>query len=241
MDFVDHPRQADVNVGKNKIYFKDNLDIYCSNLQAIDTYSNIYREINSEIVNIDLMLDVGNGGIFDYDTALVNNIVAVDLFFDELPDKIYTKKRNVSWKNGSALDLPENNDKYDAVLMVMLLHHLVGNSVSESIKNIHLAIHEAHRVLKPGGKLIVVESCIPRWFFAFEKLVFPIAEKVLNKAAAHPVTIQYPADFVRNIIESRFNCVLVRNVSLGKWVIHFGLRWPTSLTPIEVFVFTAYK
>ena len=36
----------------------------------------------------------------------------------------------------------------------------------DSITNIRRAIAEAARVLEPGGRLVVAESCVPRWFYA---------------------------------------------------------------------------
>ena len=41
-------------------------------------------EVNAAIAGTQRLLDVGNGGVFDYDTQLVPEIVGVDLFLDEL-------------------------------------------------------------------------------------------------------------------------------------------------------------
>ena len=86
----------------NKAYFSSNLDDYNKNILEIDTYKNTKIEIDQEILNIDKMLDLGNGGVFDYSTDLVNKIVAVDLFLDEceieVPENVIMRKvMHLTW------------------------------------------------------------------------------------------------------------------------------------------------
>jgi hypothetical protein len=81
---------------------------------TIDSYLLIREALDREIAGIDSMLDVGNGGVFEYDTSAVGSIVAVDLFLDQLPESHFPP--NVTPRGGSALDLHEPEDHYDAVL-----------------------------------------------------------------------------------------------------------------------------
>lgn len=182
--------QSDKSIEQNITFFHDNIERYNNHVQQLDAYMIMRTYINHAIQGIDKLLDIGNGGVFDYDTTLVNHIMGLDLFLDKLSPTKYPS--NVSLKQGSALAIPENNSIFDGVLMVMLIHHLTGDSVKSCIKNVEIAINEAYRVLKPGGKMIIVESCVPNWFYQFEKYVFPLVAKFINKVTDHPATLQYP-------------------------------------------------
>ena len=54
----------------------------------------------------------------------------------------------------------------------MLLHHLVGNSVSENLKNLDKCLEQTYKTLTKDGQLIIVESCVPNWFYKIEKILF---------------------------------------------------------------------
>ena len=108
---------------KNTAFFRDRLEEYRGSVNTLDTYRNIRSGINKELQGMGRLLDVGNGGTFDYDISLVRELVAVDLFLEDLPDGALPP--TVQAKNGSALELPFPDESFDGVLMVMLLHHLI--------------------------------------------------------------------------------------------------------------------
>ena len=137
----------------------------------LDTYRLIREAVTREVAGTGRLLDVGNGGVFDYDTTQVEEIVAVDLFLDQLPASHFPP--NVTPRKGDALALDEPDGSYDVVLEALLYHHLVGTRPSDSIVNIRSAIAEAERVLRPGGRLVVAESCVPAWFYGFERADVP--------------------------------------------------------------------
>lgn len=232
--------QSDESIQQNISFFCDNLEDYNKNVQNLDTYVILRSHINKVLTGIDNLLDIGNGGVFDYDVSLVPNIVGLDLFLDKLPSS-FARPANVTLKTGSALDIPETNESYDGVLMVMLIHHLVGQDVATTIKNVETAISEAHRVLKPGGKMIIVESCVPSWFYRFEKWVFPLAVKWVDKIMGHPATLQYPVPVLKNMLEKKFGKTQSIKVPLGRWVIIFGKKVPAFLTPVSPTIFIAEK
>jgi hypothetical protein len=57
----------------------------------------------------------------------------------------------------------------------------------------------------------------------------------------HPATLQFPPDTIAEIIRTRFGNVTVTPIPVGRWIIQFGLRWPTALTPARPFLFTATR
>jgi hypothetical protein len=125
--------------------------------------------------------------------------------------------------------------------MVMLLHHLIGTSVAECLENASRAMAEAFRVLKPKGKLIIVESCVPWWFYRFERLVFPLATKLIGRFMEHPATLQFPPAVIAGLLEKHAVSVEVTRIPSGTWVLQYGVKWPSRLTPVGVYRFVAYK
>jgi len=233
------PKQSDSSVGKNATFFRDNLEEYSSHIEALDTYRNIREFTNEALLGIDRLLDIGNGGTFDYDVGLVRELVALDLFLEELPDGAFPS--NVRPRNGSALAVPEPAESFDGVILSMLIHHLVGKNIEESIANVRVAIAEAFRVLKPGGKLIIIESCIPAWFYTFEKALFPLASKVIEHLLDHPLTLQYPPAMILNILKKHATEVECNAIPVGKWVLQYGFKFPTALTPVTPYRFVVQK
>ena len=76
------------------------------------------------------LLDIGHGGSFDYDTSQINEITGLDL--DEMID-LKSLSNNIKLEVGSALDIPINLKNFETTLFVMLLHHLIGENVSQNL------------------------------------------------------------------------------------------------------------
>ena len=231
--------QTDKSIHKNISFFRDNVRSYSENVQQLDTYAAIRAAIGGAVKGINRLLDIGNGGVFDYDVAAVPSIVALDLFLGDIDTSSYPS--HITFKTGSAFDIPEGNESFDGVIMVMLLHHLVGKSAGESLANVRVAIREALRVLRPGGKLIVVESCVPTWFYLFERAVFPLASRLINVVLSHPATLQYPVNVIAEIADAATSQVDIFRIPKGRWVLQYGYRFPSILTPISVYRLVIHK
>ncbi|HEY1236949.1 MAG TPA: class I SAM-dependent methyltransferase [Solirubrobacterales bacterium] len=216
-------------------------DKHGRDVAELDTYRNIRVAVTEELAGTELLLDVGNGGVFDYDTDRVGEIVAVDLFLDQLPDSRFPP--NVTPRRGDALNLDEPDGTYDVVLEALLYHHLVGRRPRDSIENVRRALAEAERVLRPGGRLVVAESCVPRWFYGVERLMFrPLVLLARTPVlGGHPAVLQLPFPLLRELVAERLEIERAYFVPMGKWVTQFGRRWPAALTPARAVIVVARK
>jgi SAM-dependent methyltransferase len=197
------------------------------------------RSVDEALRGVGRLLDIGNGGVFDYDTSLVREIVALDLFLEDVPSLAFPA--NVTPRSGSALEIPEPDGSFDAVLIAMLIHHLVGRTVRECLDNVRRAIREAFRVLRPGGRLVILESCVPPWFYRVERALFPIATPVINTLLSHPATLQYPSTVLEEIVRAHSPKVSTTRIPKGRWVLQYGFKFPSALTPICPYRLVATK
>jgi SAM-dependent methyltransferase len=214
---------------------------HARDVAELDTYRLIREAVTREVAGTGWLLDVGNGGVFDYDTTQVGEIVAVDLFLDRLPASHFPP--NVTARKGDALALDEPDGSYEAVLEALLYHHLVGSRADDSIVNVRRAIAEAERVLRPGGRLIVAESCVPRWFYGVERVLFrPLTAVARTRLlGGHPAVLQLHFALLQELIAERLQIERAYRVPVGRWIPQFGVRWPSALTPARAVVVVARK
>jgi len=233
--------QTPMSAEKNVKFFLDEYQNYKAQVASIDTYAAISLAVSRKLEGIGRLLDIGNGGVFDYDTSPIGEIIGLDLFLDNLSGDIRFPP-NVKMVQGSALDIPRDLRDFDGVVMVMLVHHLVGKTIKDCIANTRLMLSEARRVLRPGGKLIIMESCVPTWFFNFEKVVFVPATFLIEKTIKHPATLQYSPEFLFEMIErAGFTEVKRENIPKGKYVIQYGVKVPSWATPVQPVLFSAVR
>jgi len=234
----DETGQDAASVAQNARYFDGNRH-YAERVGSLVTYQRIRDAIDREIIGAHRLLDVGSGGVFAYNTDLAEQIIAVDLFFDDTPSRL---GENIILRQGDALALNEPDETYDRVLEISLFHHLVGTDVDSTLINIRRAVDEAHRVLEPGGRFVVMESCVSARAFAVERRLFGALRQLARaQVMSHPATLQFPAATIAEVIRDRFSDVAVAPIPVGRWIMQFGLRWPTALTPARSYLFTATR
>ena len=239
MSAPENVRQEETSVARNREFFAG--ERWAQQISEIDTYRLIRTAIEGELAGTVRLLDVGNGGVFEYDPGLVDEIVAVDLFLSRIPADEFPP--NVTARDGDALRLREEDASYDAVLHSFLYHHLVGDTPRALLANVRQAIAEAHRVLRPGGRLIVPEGCVPHWFYGFEKVAFRplVGLSKTRLLGGHPATLLLPFDDVVSLVGERLDVERAERIPVGRWVSHFGRRWPAVLTPARPYILVATK
>ena len=218
---------------KNQDYFSKNLVEYRANVGRLDTYQRQRAVIDALIAGTDKLADVGNGGVFEYSTALAGSITAIDLFLDGIP-RDASLPANVTPVQASVLDLQGvPGEHFDAVIMIMLLHHLTGKTASASLDNVRKALLQCAKILKPNGRLIIIESTVPRWFYWFELAVYRPAAWIIDKCIDHPATLQYPIAKLVEVAPPGCAVELVEIIPKGRWILQFGVPFPGWLTPAQ--------
>lgn len=119
------------------------------------------------------------------------------------------------------------------VLMQNLLHHVVGKNVTESKRLLSKVVTESHRVLRPAGKLLIIESTVSAWFFLIEAVVFPLFRHL--NPLKHPAVFQYTQEYIKEVAETKgFSLLEYANIPKGRYVIQFGFKFPSILTPVRI-------
>jgi hypothetical protein len=93
-------------------------------------------------------------------------------------------------------------------------------------------VAEMYRVLRPGGKAVVIESTVGAWFHLIECALY--APALWVKRGGHPVTFQFTARHViRAATECGFEVEEFTFIPRGAFVLQFGRTWPAALTPVR--------
>lgn len=218
--------------------FFNKWEAYHKLIAELDTYKHTAAALQGETRG--RVLDVGNGGIFNYDVRHAEGIVVVDIA-EELTSHRQPAPPHVEFRWGDATQLPVDADSFDTVLLQMIVHHLAGESFAITRRRTQLAISEAYRALKPGGRLVILESCLPKPFEIAERLLFMVFRRFL-KWLGHPIVFQWNwRTLAHGARTAGFAEVQLERVPLGRWVIQLGRKWPTALTPIRIYKIVARK
>lgn len=218
-------------------FFSSNKD-YQENVENLETYKNIAKEITINLKGIKSVLDMGNGGFVNYKVpSSVKHIQAVDICIKK-QKTIKNKKLTVHYIFGDVLTY-KDKQKYDVVIMQNFLHHVVGKNIDENYASLEKAIKKMIERTKKNGKLIILESTVPFWFEILEKLLYLPAKFFVPLLFKHPVTFQYTPETIYKILEKKSKKVLVKKIKHGKYQLMFGKKIPSILTPAKMRLFLA--
>jgi len=157
--------------------------------EAYASWESLYlrmREIVGPAVVGKDVLDIGNGGVFAYDTEQAASVTAVDIspaMLDRIEDPAVRKVV------ADARDLVGINDESVGVVVFSFsLHHITGDTVAESVGSLRNALASAARALRPGGTLFVAEPVVrSAVMWAIERACFPLVRWLLARRGVSPV------------------------------------------------------
>ena len=67
------------------------------------------------------------------------------------------------------------------------------------------------KTLSKNGRLIIVESCVPKWFYNIEKVVFKPTSYLINKFMKHPPAFQFTKEIISGcLIRNGFKNINVK-------------------------------
>jgi len=213
---------------KNQSFFTDN-DSYKQSQQQLETYRFIAMSAAAAVKGTRRLLDVGNGGVFIFPIDDIPEVVAVDIFIEDSFAKRYP---TVKWIQASALEMNFENE-FDTVLEINTLHHIIGSTVRQTYKNLDTFFKNSRRALEPGGRFVVMESTVPRWFLIPYKAIFPALVRLWP--LSHPPTYQF---HYRDLLSA----ARANNFELGEFcwvpktsdVLTLGFRVKPWMTPARM-------
>ena len=138
------------------------------------------------------------------------------------------RAHQLDWMVGDAMALPFENNSFDVY------------TISFGIRNvtrINDALSEAYRVLKPGGRLMVLEFSQlpnPAMQWAYDRYSFNLIPKMGQVIAGDSESYQYLVESIRKfptqerfatmIRDARFSQVKYRNLTFGVAALHSGWK-----------------
>lgn len=154
-------------------------------------------EFRRETINLaeirpgERVLEVGCGtGVLTRMAAIIVGTEGIAMGIDPAREMIEVARRNAARENSSAQfrllameELPFEDGNFDAALASFMLHHLPPDVKRQGLR-------EVYRVLRPGGRLVVVDLDRPRnvlwWLIAWPLLMMPMAaENLLGRIPWH--------------------------------------------------------
>ena len=119
---------------------------------------------------------------------------------------------------------------------------LMPSNVNENLKNLNECISESKKSLSEGGKIIIVESCVPYWFYLIEQLLFKPSSYLINKFLNHPPAFQFTKNkILETLKKNKFKNIQYKKIKQGRFILQYGFKFPTFLTPVETIIFEAIK
>lgn len=218
-------------------YFENFKDDYAEEIEAIQPrfYRNAAAYINAVLDKLppdSKALDIGNGGVINYDSNKIGELICADLSVSDKAIKRYAQRRNIKFVTGNMLDLKEWEDGFfDVVIVQTVIHHLADRKLRQTERNVTQGINECMRILKPGGHLLIVESTVVEWFEKVERLFYP-AMQLFFRMIHFDTVYQYSyAGLLKKIRGLCLNIEENAEIKLDKYIWLLRRKVLTRITP----------
>lgn len=218
-------------------YFESFVDDYADEIVAIQPqfYRNTGKLLNNALSSLEdgsKVLDIGNGGVINYDFSNLGELICADLSVSGKAIKKYEKYENVKFCEGNMLKLVQFEDNsFDAVIVQTVIHHLAGKSLRNTEANVAQGIKECMRVLKRGGRLMIVESTVVPWFEWIERVCYPLMQ-LFFKMIHFDTVYQYSSvNLHKKLKRMGLNIKEYCNIEMDKYIWLCRKKVLTKITP----------
>ncbi len=217
-------------------YFKKNIDNYAEEIMSIQPtfYKNSAKIINKFINSGDYVIDVGNGGVINYNLKPIESLICADLEYNELAVERYKLESKVKFIEADVLKMDEFvYDKFDIVILQTVIHHLAGKTYKETEHNTLVALKQCLKVLKRNGKLIIVESTVEPWFEMIERCLY-LPMQLFFCITKFGYTYQYSKTSLIKLVKTinDINVLEYGKVDIGKSIWVMGKKIFRKFTPL---------
>lgn len=228
-------------------YFDDESREYVRTIMDAegDYYEKAEQFITPFIEGKGCVLDIGNGGILNYEYSNLKELVCADISVSKKVEEVYKDVPNISFIESNIMDMKNvESGKFDAVIVQKVIHHLAENDYKTTRANCIKAVNECIRVLKPGGVLIVCESTVKRWF-EFLEIVFFKPMMFCCDLVKFDRVFQYSPKSLKLLLErdiDRISCLeRYEEIGTGDYVLFLGRKFPSWILPCSVTFYLVRK
>ena len=207
-------------------------------------YKNIREELDKNLQGV--VLDIGNGGVFNYNTKKLKKIIAVDLVFKSLKGLKDTNK--IRYIAGDARNLKKiKKNSCNSVVMQFLLHHITDADIKKTYKGIEKSLKESQRVLKKKGELLIIEMVVGPFFEKLENAFYNLNSflfSLINK----PMITFYSKDSLCGLLKKAgFRKIYTKHIYVGKYLQPCGgicphfIKIPSIFYPMNCYMIKGVK
>ena len=227
-------------------FFEEEASAYKNRYSKI---SRVYRTAAGTIEEKASGRTVSVGGLWP---GASSNPVHVELTIVDLSPKMLSLWAGcgAALVSADARTLPFDDRSVDTVVYPMMLHHVCDGTAKGARLGIREVFSEAHRVLVPGGRILLFDYAVSRWVYAAELALAGVTRRLL-KLKGIPLVIMHAAHFYQDELaragfvgmehlaveeEKRSPFELIRPV--------IGLRWfviPLFAYPVVPLLLTACR
>jgi len=161
---------------------------------VFENYSDMYSKLNQNIKkyfnanlvdknNIQKVLDVGNGGLNSTDIFTAKNRQNLELFVgSDINLGMLTRNKYNFRVNSDALNLPFQNESFDAIIVMQLIHHIGFDPTKSQTHRLKAFLHNLSPLLKKTGNIYIIEPTVSLFLKFLQDLLYvPICTKLLRK------------------------------------------------------------